>query len=407
MKSRLASLRQSWRSAPPPDQPSDDLLAVRDIFKYFPFGPSVPWAKKRTVRAVDGVSFRIAQQETLGLVGESGCGKTTTARMILGLLAPDAGEIRFLGSEIGRRGPAQRRGRGRIQAVFQDPWSSLDPRMRVGDAIAEPLVVNTRLRGQELRDRIAGLLEAVGLGPGAARNYPHEFSGGQRQRIAIARALSLNPDLIVLDEPVSALDVSIRAQIMNLLKDLQKEMQLSYLLIAHDLATVRYLTDTVGVMYLGKLAELAPTTGLFTRPAHPYTLALIDAASAEVRGRPPIVLRGDIPSPADPPSGCRFHTRCWLYEQLDRPEICRTEQPPMTEVLPNHASACHFASDAMQPPTGAAVARTSPSAAGPAAAAPVVGPGTAGAVLPVATSTPHAPADRMRPLGSEARPGGG
>ena len=388
MKSRFAGLRENGWSAPPPDQPSDDLLAVRDIFKYFSFGPSVPWAKKRTIRAVDGVSFRIAQQETLGLVGESGCGKTTTARMILGLLAPDAGEIRFLGSEIGRRGPAKRRDRGRIQAVFQDPWSSLDPRMRVGDAIAEPLVVNTRLRGQQLRDRIAGLLDAVGLGPGAARNYPHEFSGGQRQRIAIARALSLNPDLIVLDEPVSALDVSIRAQIMNLLKDLQQEMRLSYLLIAHDLATVRYLTDSVGVMYLGKLAELAPTTDLFARPAHPYTLALIDAASAEVRDRPPIVLSGDIPSPADPPSGCRFHTRCWLYEQLGRPKICRTEQPPMTEVLPNHASACHFASDAMHPPTRAAVAGTSPSAATRAAAASVVGPGTAGAVMPVAPSRP-------------------
>ena len=316
--------------------------------------------------------------------------------MILGLLAPDAGEIRFLGSEIGRHGPAKRRHRGRIQAVFQDPWSSLDPRMRVGDAIAEPLVVNTRVRGQELRDRIAALLEAVGLGPGAARNYPHEFSGGQRQRIAIARALSLNPDLIVLDEPVSALDVSIRAQIMNLLKDLQQELRLSYLLIAHDLATVRYLTDTVGVMYLGKLVELAPTGELFTRPAHPYTLALIDAASAEVRDRPPIVLRGDIPSPADPPSGCRFHTRCWLYEQLGRPEICRTEQPPMIEVLPKHITACHFASEAMQPPTGAALAGSDPSVAGPAATAPLVGPGPPALSSGGNQHARRAPADRIR-----------
>lgn len=345
----MSELRDTDTTRRAHDVSLDELLIVNDLRKYYPLESRMPWSRAapRQVRAVDGISFGVPQNHAFSLVGESGCGKTTTAKLVLGLVVPDSGEIRLHGTEIGRDTGRRRRFRGRIQAVFQDPWSSLNPRMRIGDAIGEPLLVNTDIGGSQLRDRVAELLDSVGLPAAVARNYPHEFSGGQRQRIALARALSLEPDLVVLDEPVSALDVSIRAQVMNLLKDLQRQRRLSYLLIAHDLATVRYLSDTVGVMYLGKLVEVAPAPRLFRRPAHPYTHALIDAASQDVTGRERIVLSGDVPSPANPPSGCHFHPRCWLYQQIGRPEKCRTDQPTLVDAASGHQAACHFAEDAM------------------------------------------------------------
>lgn len=323
------------------------LLELRDVRKYFPLKGGTPWSRPGgDVRAVDGVSLSLAAGETLSLVGESGCGKTTTANLVLKLERPDAGEIRFNGKDITQlAGSALRRHRASVQAVFQDPWGSLNPRMRVQAIISEPLVINTGLRGAALRNRVAELLEAVGLSPAAARDFPHEFSGGQRQRIAVARAISVEPELVVLDEPVSALDVSIRAQIMNLLKDLQESLGVGYLIIAHDLATVRYLSHRVAVMYLGQIVEYADAETLFNEPRHPYTRALISAAkpaAAESSGTE-IILHGEVPSPADPPPGCRFHTRCWLYQRLGDPEICRTREPVLRQVdASTDLAACHF-----------------------------------------------------------------
>lgn len=317
------------------------LLQVEGVRKYFPAAGSLPWSRARGyVRAVDGISFVVHRDETLSLVGESGCGKTTTAKLVLRLDEPTAGRIMFRGQDIKTlRGPANRRYRAGIQAVFQDPWSSLNPRMRVRDVIAEPLVVNQRLRRHEVEERVAQLLMAVGLEPAMASNFPHEFSGGQRQRIVVARALSLNPALIVLDEPVSALDVSIRAQTMNLLKDLQERFGMSYLLIAHDLATVRYLSRRVAVMYAGQIVESAPAEKLFAQPMHPYTQALIDAA-APARpgdGEQRAVVGGEVPSPINPPAGCRFHPRCPFA--FDR---CSREAPRLVEHDKGHTVACHL-----------------------------------------------------------------
>jgi oligopeptide/dipeptide ABC transporter ATP-binding protein len=315
------------------------LLTVSDVKKYFPV------SGKRVIghtwlRAVDGVSFTILSGEALGLVGESGSGKTTTSRLVLRLDRPTSGSIHFRGEDISSlRGKALRDYRAATQAVFQDPYSSLNPRMRVTDLIAEPLVETRKLDRQAVADRTAEMLRDVGLEPAMARSFPHEFSGGQRQRIAIARALAAGPELIVLDEPVSALDVSIRAQIMNLLKDLQDRFHVSYLLIAHNLATVRYLCHDVAVMYLGQIVEHAKSEELFTKPLHPYTQALISAATParpdeEVK---PIVLEGEIPSPTNPPPGCRFHTRCPFA--FDR---CRVEVPALRELAPGHVAACHL-----------------------------------------------------------------
>ncbi|MSQ07187.1 MAG: dipeptide ABC transporter ATP-binding protein [Dehalococcoidia bacterium] len=317
------------------------VISVENAQKYFPVSKGV--VVRTTighVKAVDGVSFEIKQGETFSLVGESGCGKTTTARMILQVEKPTAGIIKFQGNDLATlRSEQYREYRASVQAVFQDPWSSLNPRMRVGSIIMEPLLTNRKLSKGEAKEKLESLLEEVGLHSFQGDYYPHEFSGGQRQRIAIARALSLQPKLIVLDEPVSALDVSIRAQIMNLLRDLQERYGVAYLLIAHNLATVRYMSHNVGVMYLGKIVETAPTHELFTNPMHPYTKALISAAlpSHPDIQREDIVLSGEIPSPLNPPSGCAFHPRCPFV--LDR---CSKELPVLKELKPQHEVSCHL-----------------------------------------------------------------
>jgi oligopeptide/dipeptide ABC transporter ATP-binding protein len=317
------------------------LLHVNGLTKHFPVRRPFSLRPVRVwVRAVDGIAFHVQTGETFSLVGESGCGKTTTAKMMLLLETPTAGVIRFEGDDINQlTGPKLHRYRRSVQAVFQDPWSSLNPRMRTGAIIAEPLVINAKLSRQDMQERVRQLLIDVGLDPAVAANYPHEFSGGQRQRIAVARALALNPRLIILDEPVSALDVSIRAQIMNLLVALQQKYGMSYFLIAHDLATVRYLSRRVAVMYLGLIVEQAAAAELFTQPLHPYTKALI---SATLPARPGvqqerIVLSSEVPSPTHPPSGCRFHTRCPAAF-----ERCRVEVPRLQEVAPGHTVACHL-----------------------------------------------------------------
>ena len=317
------------------------LLEVKNLKKHYPMRGAMPFSPVQAlVRAVDGISFFIPPGETFSLVGESGCGKTTTAKMTLLLEIPTEGTIYFLDKDINKlKGPGLRQYRASTQAVFQDPWSSLHPRMRVGNIVAEPMVVNMKLPKREIAERVQELLNNVGLDPSQSTNFPHEFSGGQRQRIAVARSLALKPQLIVLDEPVSALDVSIRAQIMNLLKDLQSEFGMSYLLIAHDLATVRYLSHRVGVMYLGQIVEEASSEELFTNPLHPYTKALI-SASLPVRFEEQaesIILQGEVPSPTNPPPGCRFHTRCPFA--FDR---CSVEVPEVRELAPGHMAACHL-----------------------------------------------------------------
>ena len=322
---------------------TDALLRVDGVEKYFPvtkgllFSRTVGW-----VKAVDGISFDIRHGETLALVGESGCGKTTTARLILHLDEPTAGKIFFEGMDVHTlKGDDYKRNRMNVQAVFQDPWSSLSPRMRVRDIVSEPLVANQKLPRQEVRDRVEKVLADVGLNPAHANNYPHEFSGGQRQRIAIASALVSNPKLIVLDEPVSSLDVSIRAQIMNLLRDLQEAYNVSYLLIAHDLATTRYMSDKIAVMYLGRIVEYAETEELFKNPRHPYTQALFSAAlpSRPDVKRQEIILTGEVPSPINPPSGCSFHPRCPQY--ID--PICKQARPTLQgRGWKDHPVACHL-----------------------------------------------------------------
>jgi oligopeptide/dipeptide ABC transporter ATP-binding protein len=324
---------------------SDKLLEIRELKKYFPVTQGLIFQQTiGLVKAVDGVSYTIGAGETVGLVGESGCGKTTTMKMILMLEKPSSGAIIFKGQDIqslgGKDLKAYRKG---VQAVFQDPYSSLNPRMRVGAIIAEPLVVNESLSRAKLKERVQELLNLVGLRPSAADLFPHEFSGGQRQRIAIARALSLNPSLIILDEPVSALDVSIRAQIMNLLQDLQEQFGVSYLLIAHDLAAVLHLSTTVAVMYLGKIVELATSEQLRTQPLHPYAQALFSAAlpSHPDEQRDEIIITGEIPSPLNPPSGCRFHPRCPFAKP-----VCSEVEPVLKQVDTDHQVACHLFTDA-------------------------------------------------------------
>ena len=325
---------------------SQPLLQVTGLQKYFPIHRGLLSRVVGQVKAVDGVSFSVQPGETLGLVGESGCGKTTTGRCILRLIEPTAGSVRFEGQEVTTLGKADLRAmRRRMQIVFQDPYSSLNPRLTVGSMLNEPLEIHGLAKGQMARDRVAELLTLVGLSPDHARRYPHEFSGGQRQRLGIARALAVDPKLIVLDEPVSALDVSIQAQIINLLVDLQHRLGLTYLFVAHDLSVVEHISTRVAVMYLGRIVELADRDTLYRDPRHPYTKSLLSAVPVPDpdRKRQRIVLKGDVPSPANPPSGCHFHPRCPLAAEVNGLARCSGETPQLREVSPNHWVSCHFA----------------------------------------------------------------
>jgi oligopeptide/dipeptide ABC transporter ATP-binding protein len=331
------------------------LLQVTDLKVHFPIRDGLIVERQvGAVHAVDGVTFAIKRGETFGLVGESGCGKSTTGRAITRLTPITEGRIDFKGEDITElEGGALRAVRRQMQIIFQDPYSSLNPRMTVGGIIGEPLRVHGIGDGKQRDIRVRELLEVVGLRQTFVNRYPHEFSGGQRQRIGIARALALQPELIVADEPISALDVSIQAQVVNLLEDLQNEFHLTYLFIAHDLSVVRHISDRIGVMYLGWLAEVAPSRTLYASPMHPYTVALLSAVPipdpvVELNRRR-IILTGDVPSPVNPPSGCRFHTRCWLRRQLGDPERCVTEEPQLVEVGADHTVACHFADELGDP----------------------------------------------------------
>ncbi len=318
------------------------LLEVNNLVKHFPVRGGVLSKVKAHVRAVDGVSFDLAPQETLGLVGESGCGKSTAGRTILRLIEPTSGEIVFDGVDIPTLAPeAMRQLRREMQIIFQDPYASLHPRMTVGNIIGEPFRVHRAASGSERQERVADLMRKVGLRPEHMRRYPHEFSGGQRQRIGLARALALNPRLIVADEPVSALDVSIQAQVINLLEDLQAEFGVTYIFISHDLSVVQHSCDRIAVMYLGEIVEIAEADELVMAPRHPYTAALLSAVPIPEpkakRNKQRMILSGDVPSPVNPPSGCRFHTRCPYQEPQ-----CRTERPELHEYSPGHFAACHF-----------------------------------------------------------------
>ena len=324
--------------------PAAPLLKITDLKVHYPIRGGVFRRPAGAVKAVDGVSFAIDSGETFALVGESGCGKSTTGYATLGMVRPTSGQVEFLGEDLTRLDAAAlRHARRDMQIIFQDPYSSLDPKMSVGDSIGEPLLVRGVLRGAALAQRVEQVLVLVGLQPQHARRYPHEFSGGQRQRIVIARALALQPKLIVCDEPVSALDVSIRSQILNLLMRLQRELGVTYLFISHDLSVVRHISDRVAVMYLGHIVEEAPTDRLFSAPTHPYTQALLNAIllpdPQAQRARRPIILQGDLPSPAAPPSGCPFRTRCPMAQDL-----CAATIPELRPVADKHRVACHFVS---------------------------------------------------------------
>ena len=329
------------------------LLEVEGLKKHFPIHKGFFSRVSGQVYAVDGVSFSIARGETLGLVGESGCGKSTVGRTLLRLMEPTGGTIKVAGQDITQLSNQELLPyRRRMQMIYQDPYASLNPRMSAGEIVGEPMVVHEIGAPQEHKERVAALFERVGLRPEAVNSYPHEFSGGQRQRIGIARALALNPELIVGDEPVSALDVSIQAQIINLLMDLQDEFKLSYLFVAHDLAVVEHISHRVAVMYLGRIVEMADKRDLFETPLHPYSEALLSAVpipKSSARGRKRVILTGDVPSPINPPPGCHFHTRC----PYAMPR-CRIEAPALREVTPGHLAACHLHEGAVRFPLAAA-----------------------------------------------------
>jgi oligopeptide transport system ATP-binding protein len=338
------------------------LVEVRSLAVHFPLYRGVLRRRAGAVRAVDGIDLAILRGETLGLVGESGCGKSTAGRAILRLVEPTAGSVTLEGTEVTALAPAAlRRLRPKMQMVFQDPQASLNPRMTVGEIIAEPLVEHTGMTRAERRERVAALMDAVGLSPAFASRYPHEFSGGQRQRIGIARALALNPTFVVCDEPIAALDVSIQAQVVNLLEDLQERFGLTYLFISHDLSMVRHIADRVAVMYLGRLAELGPRDALYARPLHPYTRALLSAVpepDPEIEARRSrILLAGDVPSPARPPAGCRFSSRCPHVMP-----VCREIAPAFGEVATGHFVACHL--HPVTPTAEPNAARAAPAPAG-------------------------------------------
>ena len=329
--------------------PNGNLLEVRGLQKHFPIRRGVFSRVSGWLRAVDGVDLTIREGETLGLVGESGSGKTTTGRCILRLIEPTAGSVRFQGVDLlSLSSSGMRKMRRELQVIFQDPYGSLNPRMKVGSIVGEPLAIHRIARGSEREERVAELLRRVGLDPSMMRRYPHEFSGGQRQRIGIARALALKPKLIICDEPVSALDVSIQAQVVNLLMDLQEEFSLTYLFIAHDLSIVEHISDRVAVMYLGKIVEMADAETLYREPKHPYTQALLSAIPVpdpEARARR-ILLKGDLPSPASPPPGCSFHTRCPVAI-----DICSRVEPPLLAVGGGHLASCHLVPGGRPPPS--------------------------------------------------------
>jgi len=346
-------------SAAPRPHDAANLVEVDDLKVHFPIRGGIFKTTKGTVKAVDGVTFEVRRGETLGLVGESGCGKSTIGRAMIRLREPTAGTVRFDGVDLtSLKTGALRKMRRRMQIIFQDPYGSLDPRMTVGSIVSEPIETHHLASGDAKKERVAELLRLVGLDPKYVSRYPHEFSGGQRQRIGVARALAVEPEFIVCDEPISALDVSIQAQVLNLLTDLRSRLGLTYLFVAHDLSVVKHISDRVAVMYLGKVVEIGPPDQLYAAPGHPYSRALLSAVPVpdpvSERKRRRVILKGDVPSPVNPPPGCRFHTRCWLYERLGKPESCRTIDPPLEVLSGEHRAACHYAAEALKTDVGIA-----------------------------------------------------